>query len=140
MLHKNNNFTITNRTRHVIPHSLLGRVFSLAPKHHTMEISLVFVGERAMKALTKKWRGNDMPANVLAFPLDKKLGEVFINPYQAEREAKIARVSVVCRIAYLFVHGLLHLQGYDHQVEEDAKKMEKKEQEIMSRIPNSPNF
>ena len=132
-LHKENcSFGITNRTRHFIPRSLLERVFSIAAKHHTIDISLVFVGERAMKGLNKKWRGKDASTNVLAFPLDSRLGEIFINPFQAEREAKIAGTSFTNRIVYLFVHGLLHLQGFDHETERDAERMEKEEQKILN--------
>ena len=133
MLH-NNSFAITNRTRYIIPRSLLERAFRIAVKHHIIDISVVFVGNRTMKTLNKQWRGKDAQTNVLAFPLNKTQGEIVINPYQAEQEAKNIGVSFAMRAVYLFVHGLLHLQGYDHEREEEAEKMEKKEREIMQNV------
>ena len=96
-----------------------------------MDISLVFAGTRVMKTLNKKWRGKDAPANVLAFPLTQELGEIIINPEQAQREANAYGISYTMRAAYLFVHGLLHLQGYDHETEGKAEEMERKEKKIM---------
>ncbi len=99
-----------------------------------MDVSLVFLGDRAMKMLNKKWRGKDKQANVLAFPLESNGGEIVINPYQAQREAREYGIGYNERIAYLFVHGLLHLLGLDHKTEKDAKKMERREQNIMQNV------
>lgn len=91
----------------------------------------MFLNDRAMRSVNKKWRKRDAQANVLAFPLDASVGEVVINPQEAEREARHADVSPHGRIAYLFLHGLLHLYGYDHKTERGAKKMEGKERSVM---------
>ena len=96
-----------------------------------MEVSLVFLGDRAMREINKTWRKRDKNANVLSFPLDESVGEVAVNPFEAEREARRYSISYKERIVFLFVHGLLHLYGYDHETPEDARKMEKKEQELM---------
>ena len=97
-----------------------------------MEVSLVFLGDRAMHAVNKKWRKRDAQANVLAFMLEASVGEVALNPYEAEREARKVGVLYPERIAYLFLHGLLHLYGYDHKTEKEARKMERKEKEILN--------
>ena len=102
-----------------------------------MEVSLVFLNDRAMRGVNKKWRKHDTQANVLAFPLDVSMGEVFINPHEAEREARDADVSYNRRVAYLFLHGLLHLYGYDHKTEQGAKKMEQREKKIMLAVSKS---
>ena len=128
------NFSILNKTSKRIPHALLRRVFSLASKKCTMEVSLVFLEDRAMQNVNKKWRGRDTRSNVLAFPLNASMGEVVLNPCEAEREAHRAGESYGRRVVYLFLHGLLHLYGYDHKTEQDAKKMEKKENEVLKKM------
>jgi probable rRNA maturation factor len=122
---------ITNKTTKRIPRALLERVFCFVGKRHTMEISLVFLGDRASRVLHKRWHNKDEPANVLSFLLDAAVGEIVINPYQADREAKEFHVSCTKRVVYLFVHGLLHLYGYDHTTKKKAQEMEKKEREII---------
>lgn len=127
-------FSVVNKTSKRIPRALLRRVFSLASKKRTMEVSLVFLGDQAMQDVNKKWCKRDAEANVLAFPLDMSVGEIVINPYQAEREATEAGISYTGRVAYLFLHGLLHLYGYDHKTEKEAEKMEWKERTIMQNV------
>jgi len=130
-------FSIANKTLKRIPRALLQRVFSLVSKKGIMEVSLVFLNDRAMRSVNKKWRKRDAQANVLAFPLDVSVGEVVINPQEAQREARAGNVSYNRRVAYLFLHGLLHLYGYDHKTTKDARKMEKREQEILSQEMSS---
>jgi rRNA maturation RNase YbeY len=125
---------ITNKTSRRIPRVLLQRVFHAAKKKNTMEVSLVFLDDAVARALNKKWRNKDKQANVLAFRLDERAGEIVINPYEAGREAHVYGVSYQKRTAYLFLHGLLHLYGYDHKTEKDAKKMEHRERFIMHNI------
>ena len=126
------NFSILNKTSKRVPRTLLVRVFSLVSKKHTMEVSLVFLDDRAMRGINRKWHNRDAQATVLAFLLDSSVGEVVINPHEAEREARQAGESYNRRMAYLFLHGLLHLYGYDHKTEQETKKMERKEQEVLN--------
>ena len=96
-----------------------------------MEVSLVFLGDRAMRAVNKKWHKHDAQSNVLAFRLDQSIGEIFINPYQAQREARMHGVSQTARTVYLFVHGLLHIYGYDHHTKQGAFEMNQREDTIL---------
>lgn len=97
------------------------------------------MGDRAARHLNKKWRKKNKPANVLAFPLDATVGEIIINPYEAEREAHAGKTSYTHRVAYLFLHGLLHLYGYNHETDSGAKKMEQKERKLMQNV-NTLNY
>lgn len=126
--------SILNKTSKRIPRALLLQVFSLVSKKHSMEVSLVFLNDYAMRCINKKWRKRDRQANVLSFFLHESVGEVVINPYEAEREARSMNESYSTRVAYLFLHGLLHLYGYDHKTEQEGKKMEKKERETMRQL------
>lgn len=80
----------------------------------TYELSLVFVGDHKSRSLNHAYRKKSYVPNVLSFPIDKKHGEVFINPHQAKREAKKFGMTERGFIAYLYIHGLLHLVGHDH--------------------------
>lgn len=91
---------------------------------NSYETSLVFIGDMRARALNRKWRAKDTPANVLAFPLGEKSGEIFINIAKAKCEAAREGVSLPDRTAFLFIHALLHLKGLNHgtimETQEDA--------------------
>lgn len=77
-------------------------------------LTLAFVGEQRAQALNVAHRKASYVPNVLSFPLDSKVGEIYITPQVAKREAKKYNMTVNGYIGYLFIHGLLHLKGYDH--------------------------
>jgi len=77
-------------------------------------VSLTFVGETRARRYNQTYRGKSYVPNVLSFPLDEHTGEIVICPAAAYREAKAHQLSLAGYITYLFIHGLLHLKGYDH--------------------------
>ena len=79
------------------------------------ELSLVFASDTLTRRLNRTYRGIDKPTNVLAFPLSKKSGEIFINRSRAKPFS----------VQYLFIHGLLHLKGMRHgaTMEQAEKKL-----------------
>ncbi|MCD5384649.1 MAG: rRNA maturation RNase YbeY [Candidatus Pacebacteria bacterium] len=85
---------------------------SILPKDY--ELSLVLIADTLGKKLNKKHKGRDYPTDVLSFPLSDNLGEIFINVRKAQREAKKFGHSGAKHVKYLFIHGCLHLAGYDH--------------------------
>ncbi len=85
---------------------------AILPKSY--ELSLTFVGEQRAQRLNYAYRNKTYIPNVLSFPLDKTHGEIFICPSVAAREAKQYRLSLSQYVAYLFIHGCIHLKGYDH--------------------------
>jgi len=88
------------------------------------KLSLVFLGEKKAKELNQTSRKKDYIPNVLSFPLDNHQGEIYITPLVAKREAKKYNHTYQTHVTYLFIHGLLHLKGYDHGVAMD--KLEQK--------------
>ena len=90
--------------------------------------------DSAIHALNRDWRGQDKPTNVLSFPavqprgrkraIAGSLGDVVIAYETAAREAKSERKPLKDHLAHLAVHGFLHLAGYDHENNRDAKRME----------------
>lgn len=77
-------------------------------------VSLTFVGPTRARLYNEAHRGKSYVPNVLSYPLDKSTGEIIICPTVAKREAKKFSLSYAGYITYLFIHGLLHLKGYDH--------------------------
>ena len=70
------------------------------------DLSLVFIGRARSRQLNRLWRNKDKPANILSFPLEPTAGEIFIN-LETVRKRKENLLSI-------FIHGLIHLKGYDH--------------------------
>lgn len=88
------------------------------------ELSLSFVGATRAQSLNMKYRKKSYVPNVLSFPLTDGVGEIIICPAVAKGEAKKFNLSVDGYIAYLFIHGLVHLKGHDHG--DTMDKLEKK--------------
>jgi len=86
------------------------------------ELSLVFVGDKLSRQLNKRFRNKDCATNILSFPYSKTDGEIFIDPNVVKKEAKREGEKYHSYLAYIFIHGLIHLKGFDH-----SSKMESKE-------------
>ena len=104
--------------------------------HKDSEVSITLVNDKEIHKLNKEYRGMDKPTNVLSFELgdDVLLGDIFISLDTVKREAKEAGISVAEHTAHMVVHGMLHLQGYDHIKDEEAKIMEDKEVKILKSL------
>lgn len=83
-------------------------------------VTLTFLGPARAKALNIATRKKDYIPNVLSFPLDGTAGEIYICPATAPSQAKDFNLSNEGYVAYLFIHGLLHLKGHDHGDTMDA--------------------
>lgn len=78
------------------------------------ELDLVFVNENKIHALNKTYRKVDKPTDILSFPIDKSHGEIFICEKIAKKKSKDFEREYNNFIAFLFIHGNVHLLGYDH--------------------------
>ena len=105
------------------------------------ELAIVLTNDSAIRALNHKWRKIDAPTNVLSFPAksarhlgNQQLGDIVIAYETMAREAAAEGKSFEHHLVHLAVHGFLHLLGYDHATERDAKKMERLEVDILARL------
>lgn len=101
------------------------------------ELNLVFAGERRIRALNKKYRGKDKTTDVLSFGEfgEKETVEIIVCLFQARKQAGRMGHSLEKEIGRLFLHGLLHTAGYDHEKSKAAaEKMRKKEKEILRKL------
>ena len=95
-------------------------------------INLIFVNKEAIKSLNKDYRNIDMPTDVLSFVYNEECkGEVIISKEIVEKYASEDGKLPQEELNKTFVHGVLHLFGYDHMKKDDAKRMREKEEEIL---------
>lgn len=91
------------------------------------ELSLALVNDADIQALNRDYRHKDKPTNVLSFPDEGPaplLGDIVLAFETVKREAAEKSISLENHTAHLIIHGFLHLQGYDHETEDEAAEME----------------
>lgn len=100
-----------------------------------------YVDAEESRVLNRDYRGRDYATNVLSFPFelppgveDPHLGDLVICVPVVEAEARDQGKPPEAHHAHMVVHGLLHLQGYDHETEAEAQQMEMLEIEILGRL------
>ena len=99
------------------------------------QVTVRFVDAEEGQALNREFRNKDYATNVLSFPYESEpvvCGDLVICAPVVEREASEQGKSLEAHIAHLIVHGVLHLQGYDHETSKaDARRMENRERAIL---------
>lgn len=93
------------------------------------DLSLTFVGQTASRRLNLTHRKKNKPTNVLSFPLSKTSGEIIITPSVADKQAEKFGLSKRQFIGKLFIHGLLHLKGFEH-----GSRMDEEESRLLKRF------
>ena len=103
-------------------------------------ISISFSGDKKIMELNSCFRKKNFATNVLSFPSNNKfkntlfLGDIIFSIETILKEAKVDNKTVENHLTHLFIHAVLHLLGYDHETEEEAKKMEDLELQILSNL------
>jgi len=86
-------------------------------------ISITFLGRDAMRRLNARHKGHDRPTDVLSFamtdPAGAAIGDVYVCPWVAAREARSRGIPLRQELIRLVVHGTLHALGRDHPEDED---------------------
>jgi len=107
------------------------------------ELSILLTSDNAIQKLNSEYRNQDKPTNVLSFPGEQEaqaqdrsflLGDVVLSYQTIGSEAKRQNKRLENHISHLIVHGVLHLLGYDHEDDETACDMERKEINILKGI------
>lgn len=108
------------------------------------ELTIRFVDAKEGRELNRDYRGKDYPTNVLTFAYSQDASqEQDTGPAQADiilctevlqREAQEKNISLTAHAAHLVVHGVLHAQGYDHELSKDAQIMEQLEIEVLGKL------
>ena len=104
---------------------LVGKQASNLLQLTNKEINLVFISNLQIQEMNKQYRKKDYPTDVLTFPNgeNNQLGDVVISLEKCEEQRLELGHSFERELGFLFVHGLLHTLGYDHQTETDEEEM-----------------
>lgn len=127
------------------------KIHELAPQ---TEVSVVLADDPYIRELNRDYRGKDRATDVLSFALNEGdepdiidgpeellLGDIIISLETAERQAGEFGHSLERELAYLTVHGMLHLLGFDHEDELERQTMRLEEEKVLAalNITRSPN-
>lgn len=120
-----------------LPNRTQLRRWARAALHSNCQVTLRIVDEPEGQALNLQYRRKNYATNVLTFVYESNpviLGDIALCAPVVAKEAKAQRKSLEAHWAHLVVHGMLHLQGYDHERSADAKVMERLESEIVTQL------
>ena len=101
------------------------------------QVTLRLVGGREARTLNRDFRGKDHATNVLTFAypdVASLSGDIVLCAPVIAKEARAQHKPIEAHYAHLVVHGMLHLQGYDHENKNDARIMETLEAEIVAKL------
>ena len=102
-----------------------------------VQATIRFVDAKEGRTLNRDFRGKDYATNVLSFVYETRpvIGDLVICTPVVQREAKEQGKPFKAHLAHMVVHGMLHLQGYDHETgARDAARMEAREREVLARF------
>lgn len=116
----------------------------------TTEVSIRTVSDAEIAALKAEWMGVDAATDVLSFPIDEQrpgvvpavdpdgppllLGDIVLAPDFIGRQASEFGVAPREELSLMVVHGLLHLMGWDHEVDDEAEAMEERERQLLATV------
>jgi probable rRNA maturation factor len=118
-------FRIVNETKGSLPKGLPFRRIKESVLKDKYDLSLIFSDAKRMRSLNSTYRKKTYVPNVLAFPIEKNAGEIFINLTVAKKQAPLHGYSHKNFVVYLFIHAAVHLKGLDH-----GTRMEKLEEKF----------
>lgn len=115
--------TIKNETKGKLPRlpfvSIKNKI--LGEKY---ELGVTFLSAPKQRKINITYRGIDKTTNILSFPLSSNSGEITFDPIKVKKDAPLFDMSYTKFLTYLFIHGLLHLKGFEHSstMEKEEKK------------------
>lgn len=119
-----------------IPSNGLIRKWARAALMKEACVTVRYIPESEARRLNREFRGKDYATNVLTFVYNAKplAGDIVICAPVVAREAKAQGKALAAHHAHLLVHGLLHLQGLDHERREEAGRMERRERRVLAAL------
>lgn len=137
---------LTDQDRELME-QVVRQAFEMEKVDKNSEVCITVVHNDEIQEINREYRNKDMPTDVISFALTEMtdeeleiisdediptvLGDIIISIDKAREQAKEYNHSFARELAFLTVHGFLHLLGYDHMTEEDEKVMFSKQEEIL---------
>ncbi len=141
-----NDINIYNETNDEFPYNdiiekVVNKAFEIE-RVKNASCSIIIVDNSYIHKLNKEYRGIDRVTDVISFALEddknmvipdgtRLLGDIYISLDKAREQAKEYGHSLERELCFLAVHGIYHLLGYDHEKEEEAEVMFKKQEEVL---------
>ncbi len=122
---------INNLTNSSIDENCIKKIAKIVLEKEKKDLSIVLVGETRIKKINKKYRNKNQPTDVLAF---QDLNEIIICVQQVRKNAKKFNLVFKEELFRVLIHGILHILGYNHKKNEEAKKMFKKQEYYLSKV------
>ncbi len=139
-----NTFAIINQTDYEINVKELEDLLNYALKKEKIqnaEFNIIFVDNEKIKEINRQYRGIDKVTDVISFALEddrtfpisdiRMLGDIFVSVDKMKTQAQEYGTGEKRECAFLIIHGLLHLLGYDHMTKDEEKIMFKRQEEIL---------
>ncbi len=132
---------IENLTNLTINRTLLEKILKELLNHKPREIDIIICNNQTIQNYNREYRGKDSATDVLSFPIesdmittftDIPLGSIVISADFVWEKAKEFRHSNQDELSLLFIHGVLHLLGFDHEI--DSGEMRRKEEETIKKF------
>lgn len=127
-----------------LANKILDETLKQINKNNICEVAVIFIDENEGLELNKKYRNKDYIPDVLSFANqmdifndseeESDLGDVFICYNKALKQSQDYEHSLTRELCFLFLHGLLHNLGYDHEIESDEKIMFALQKEILNNL------
>jgi len=108
--------------------------FKLLQLKPELDLSVAFVSPLKIKDLNNRYRSKNKATDVLSF---EEPEEVVICYQQAKKQARELNKTIQAEVSFLFVHGLLHILGFDHQTDADEKIMNSLTEKILNNAKNN---
>ena len=136
---------VTYKLRMLLRRAILETLAYEGVEMDAPEVSMTFTDNEGIRELNRMHRGIDRATDVLSFPmfdfedeseeLEGALGDIVISLERAQEQAETFGHSFEREVAFLCVHSMLHLLGYDHELgEEEDIDMRRRQSEIMTRL------
>ena len=127
---------------------LFNKILKNLPKKYFLKnkktiITVLLSNNSKMKLLNKIFRKRNKPTDILSFPIKKNidknffyLGDIIISYQFMNKPKKISLPEFKKKVVKIFIHGFLHLKGFDHKKNNDFDKMQKEEHKIYNLVKN----
>jgi probable rRNA maturation factor len=144
--------SVTNKNRsyklnELLIEKLAVKTLKLIKKESNIEVEIIFLDDKSIKALNKRYKGEDAPTDVLSFKIDRKefgekrfLGEIFVSIDTARRNAGSFGTDIAEEAVLYIIHGILHLFGYDDLRAKNRLRMSRKQEEILCQLHKCQNL
>jgi len=131
-------FEINKKEGSINPRVVLNKLSKIVSKDFKDNgvISIVILGDKEIKKLNNNYRGKNKATDILTFVINDKgeFGEIILGYGKLKERSKKMKTTLLATSLYLIIHGICHILGFDHSVDVNANKMEKKEDDYLIKM------